>query len=231
MTLERKAPPILSYQPLVRRIAYDLLKRLPCHILFDDLQQAGMLGLLEAARYFDETRGVSFAAYASLRIRGAMIDEIRRGDWAPRSLHRRARQIAEAIHQVEKKLGKEATEHDIAATLDISLATYQQWLHEIASSRFVYLNELGMEDAQAVSDQFVTEHNPMEDAFYVEFNDWLRASVIQLPEREQQILRLYYEEERTLKQIGEQLSLSESRVSQIHSQAMLRLQIRMQGKL
>ncbi|ATG73212.1 RNA polymerase sigma factor FliA [Zobellella denitrificans] len=211
---------------LVRRIAQHLLARLPDSVLLDDLVQSGMVGLLEAARNFDGSKGASFETFAGIRIRGAMLDEIRRGDWVPRSVHRNGRQIAEAMAAVQRREGRHAQDREVAAELGVSLEQYHAMLADVSNGRILEIEEFesGI-DAQADISQHPA--GPFEGMARERFLRVLADSIKTLPEREALVLSLYYDEELNLKEIGQVLEVSESRVSQIHSQAMLRLKSRL----
>ena len=218
-----------KHAPLVKRIAHHLMARLPASVLVDDLIQAGMIGLLEAARNFDGTKGASFETFAGIRIRGAMLDDIRKGDWTPRSVHKNGRAIAEAINEVERETGSDAKDVDIARKMDVSVGEYHQMLNEVNAGKMV-----GIEDLGVTEDVLTTESNkgldrPLDDLMQGEFQKALAHAITTLPEREAIVLSLYYDEELNLREIGEVLEVSESRVSQIHSQAMMRLNSRMQS--
>jgi len=217
---------VKRYAPLVQRIAYHLKSRLPDSVLIDDLLQSGMMGLLEASGKFNDSKGASFETYAGIRIRGAMIDDIRKGDWVPRSVHKNARAIASAITQIEQSTGQIATDHEIAARLDITLDKYHSILKDAANGHIFAFDELGVtEDYLADSTQGANE--PYKGLRDEKFKVSLKKAIETLPERERLILALYYDEELNLKEIGEVIGVSESRVSQIHSQAMVRLKSRM----
>lgn len=219
------------HAPLVKRIAYHLLARLPASVQADDLIQSGMIGLIEAAKNFDGSKGASFETFAGIRIRGAMIDEIRRGDWTPRSVHRNARLIADTIAELEAELGRDVKDVEVAEKLDITLDEYHQMLADVSSGRII-----GFEDLGVTEDALVTANDSDQDHLYEEqandaFQQALIKNISSLPEREAIVLSLYYNDELNLKEIGEVLSVSESRVSQIHSQALVRLRARMQDWL
>lgn len=213
---------IVRHAPLVKRIAAHLLSRLPPSIQADDLIQAGLIGLLEASRNYDAGQGASFETYAGIRIRGAMLDEIRRNNWAPRSVFRKARKIAEAIRGLEGSKGRDAYDHEVAEALGISLEEYHQLLQEASGHSLFSFDELGERELPSQSDP-----TPLENLQTADFKRGLAEAIRGLPERERLVLSLYYDEELNLREIGEVLGVSESRVSQIHSQAVLRLQARM----
>lgn len=212
---------------LVRRIAYHLAARLPSSVEIDDLIQAGMLGLIDAARNFQADQGAAFETYASIRIRGAMIDEVRRGDWVPRSVHRRYRDVVAATRDIEQRTGCAATAQQIAAALNVTLDDYHRMLENAARGQLVSLDahmdehdgEPHLAAASTATPARVFEHDAFRKA--------LGGAIGDLPEREQLVLSLYYEQELTLREIGAVLSVSESRVCQIHGQAMLRLRSRL----
>lgn len=212
---------------LVRRIAYHLLARLPDSVLVDDLIQSGMVGLLEATRNFDASKGASFETFAGIRIRGAMLDEIRRGDWVPRSVHRNSRQIADAINTIQRREGRDATDREVAEELEVSLEAYNAMLLDTSNGKILEMDEF----ESGVDHQIDMNHhqdNPLDEMTKQRFQTALSQQIKTLPEREALVLSLYYDEELNLKDIGQVLDVSESRVSQIHSQAMHRLRAKMQ---
>ncbi len=217
------------HAPLVKRIAHHLMARLPASVIVDDLIQSGMIGLLEAAKNFDGSKGASFETFAGIRIRGAMLDEIRKGDWTPRSVHKNSRTITEAIAQVERETGGDARDVDIAAKLNVPLAQYHQMLNEVNAGKLVAIEDLGVSEDVIGDEQSKGSDVPFEDLMQGAFQKALAHAITTLPEREAIVLSLYYDEELNLREIGEVLEVSESRVSQIHSQAMLKLKSRMQS--
>ncbi|WP_221799447.1 RNA polymerase sigma factor FliA [Oceanobacter mangrovi] len=221
---------VREHATLVKRIAHHLLGRLPDSVQLNDLIQAGMLGLLEAARKYDGEKGASFETYAGIRIRGAMLDEIRKGDWAPRSVHRNSRRISEAIQQIESEKGRDADDSEVAERLGISADEYHAILRDSAGCRLFSYEEMlenhhDSVDAMLDSDDEDPSHSVERGAFQKQLADAIRD----LPEREQLVLALYYDEELNLKEIGAVLGVSESRVCQIHSQAAHRLRARLGG--
>lgn len=216
------------HAPLVKRIAHHLMVRLPASVIVDDLIQAGMIGLLEAARNFDGSKGASFETFAGIRIRGSMLDEIRKGDWTPRSVHKNSRAITEAISQVERETGRDARDAEVAERMDVSLSSYHQMLHEVNAGKMMGIEDLGVTEDVLSGDAEKGADNPFEDLLQGSFQKALAHAITTLPEREAIVLSLYYDEELNLREIGEVLEVSESRVSQIHSQAMLKLRSRMQ---
>lgn len=218
-----------QYAYLVKRIALHMIARLPASVQLDDLLQAGMLGLLEAAQKFDGGKGASFETYAGIRIRGAIVDEMRRGDWVPRSVHRNARRITEAMKQLEGRLGREAKDTEIAEEMDVSLDEYHTMANDSLSGRLFSLDEMLHEDEINTTQISVSEmlHGPAEIAQRQALKKALAQAIDDLPEREKMVLSLYYEEEMNLKEIGLVLGVSESRVSQIHTQVALKLKKKM----
>jgi RNA polymerase sigma factor for flagellar operon FliA len=218
-----------DYAPLVKRIAYHMMMRMPACVQVEDLIQAGMIGLLEAVQKYDASRGASFETYAGIRIRGAIVDEMRRGDWAPRSVHRNARMVSDAMRRVEARLGRDAQDSEVAAELGIPLSEYHAMLQDSSSSKlFSYEETFGEEDSNIdASESSRAFASPLEGLQREGLKDALVKAINQLPERERLVLSLYYDQELNLKEIGLVLGVSESRVSQIHSQAALRLRTRL----
>ncbi len=216
---------------LVKRIAHHLLARLPANVQLDDLMQAGMIGLLEAARKYDSSKGASFETFAGIRIRGAMLDEVRRNDWLPRSVHRNARRISEAMSAVAQRQGRDAREAEVAAEMNLSLGEYQQLLADSNGPSVVGFEDIGLTDDKLA--EYESNHLPGPDEGTQKdaFCKALGTAIAGLPERERMVLALYYDEEMNLKEIGAVLGVSESRVCQISNQAMARLRTRLQGWL
>ena len=216
-----------QYTSLVRRIAYHLLARLPASVQLDDLMQSGSMGLIEASRNFDADKGASFETFASIRIRGAMLDEVRRHDWAPRSVHRNSRRITDAIKAVEIRTGREPQDQEIAEEMGVSLQEYHQYLADTAGSKLFSFDELTRQEDSAFELPDKTSPGPQGEVEESHFQESLANAISALPEREQMVLSLYYSEELNLKEIGAVLSVSESRVSQILSQAAARLRVKL----
>lgn len=221
---------VRRHAPLVRRIAYHLMGRLPASVDVGDLIQAGMIGLLEAARHFAHDKGASFETYAGIRIRGAMLDELRRTDWTPRSVHRKTREVAETVRQIETETGAEADDAEVIRRLGISAEEYHQVLADAACVRLLSLTASDDGEESTVLD--VVDEASLGPAENVErdgMRDALAEAIGGLPEREQLVMSLYYEQELNLKEIGAVLGVSESRVCQIHGQAVIRLRARLTG--
>lgn len=222
---------IARHQPLVRKLAYHLISRLPASVEIDDLIQAGLIGLMEAARNFDPEAGAQFETFASQRIRGAMLDLLREADWLPRQVRRNMRDIEAALHRSEQRLGRPASEREIATELGVPLEEYQDMLGDARGHQLVHFEDYEDEDddRRGLLDLFTCDSDA--DPAQILDEDGFRAALIagieQLPEREKLMMALYYDEELNLKEIGAVLGVSESRVSQLHSQAIARLRTRL----
>ncbi|MDX2345948.1 MAG: RNA polymerase sigma factor FliA [Legionella sp.] len=233
---DKTAKPVLDEQAkealvkthtlLIKRIAYHLLGRLPQSIQLEDLMQAGMVGLLLASAHYDASKGASFETYAGIRIRGHMLDEVRRNDWVPRSVYRNARLIAKTVQDVENTLGRDAKDKDIAKALGVSLEEYAQMLHDSNGAHVYGFDDLGVTDDMLKGEGEIQMPEPQAHALKDEFKIRLANIIEGLPEKERLVLSLYYEHELNLKEIGDLLEVSESRVSQIHSQATHRIRAR-----
>lgn len=216
-----------KHASLVKRIAHHLIARLPGSVLVDDLIQAGMIGLLEAAKNFDGSKGASFETYAGIRIRGAMLDDIRKGDWTPRSVHRNTRMISDKISELEAELGRDVKDVEVAEALEVTVEQYHVMLNEANAGKIIGMDDLGVsEDVISIKEQSESD-DTYEGIEGQHFKSSLAEAIKTLPEREALILSLYYDDELNLREIGDILSVSESRVSQIHSQAMVRLRSRL----
>ena len=213
---------IALHLPLVKRIALHLLARLPSSVELDDLQQSGLLGLLSAARSYSPDQGASFETYAGIRIKGAMLDELRKLSWAPRSVHEKARRLAGAIREVEARNGGQAADQEIATELGVSLDEYHSLLNETASCQLLLLEDT--EESHRAEESEAGPEALMQDQ---RFKAALMASIDELPEKEKMMMALYYQEDLNLREIGQVLEVSESRVSQIHSQALTRIRAKM----
>ncbi|WP_305420957.1 RNA polymerase sigma factor FliA [Photobacterium leiognathi] len=218
---------IERYSSLVKRIAHHLMVRLPPSVLVEDLIQAGMIGLLEAQQNYDPTKGASFETFAGIRIRGAMLDDIRRGDWVPRSVYKNSRKISEAISHLENELGRDPNDQEIAQYLDMPLEQYHQALNDVNCGRLVGISDLGVAEDSVANEESIEDNAPFQDVADDSFRASLAAAIKTLPEREALVLSLYYDEELNLKEIGAVIGVSESRICQIHSQAMQRLRAKL----
>jgi len=221
------------YIPLVRHEALRLQVRLPASVELDDLLQAGGIGLLSAVERYDSMQGTAFTTYAVQRIRGAMLDELRSRDWVPRSVRRHAREVAQAIHQAEQHLGRAATEQEVAQTLNITLQEYRQILLDTNNSQLFSYDEW-CEDHGDSAYNLIPGHeeaNPLHLLMEGKLRERVIEAIDALPEREKMVLVLYYQEELNLKEIGAVLEVGESRVSQLHSQAIKRLRARLNNDI
>lgn len=214
-----------EHLPLVKRLAHHLSARLPSSVQIDDLLQAGMIGLLEALNKYDASQGAQFTTYASIRIRGAMLDELRRGDWAPRSVHRKSREAMETISRMEQQ-GRSTSDQEVADEMGVSIEEYNKILQDSNMTGF-YSIDLLEEENPGGSNIEDERGGPLDMLSDIGFRDSLATEIGRLPEREKLMMALYYQEDLNLREIGEVMGVSESRVSQIHGQAMLRLRARM----
>jgi RNA polymerase sigma factor FliA len=215
-----------GYLPLVRTVVGRVAMTLPAHVCAEDLYSAGLVGLLQAVRSFSPDGGASFETFARFRIRGAVLDELRRLDWVPRLVHDKARKIQNAINELEQRLDRPPEEAEVAAALGLGLEEYQDWLQEVRPIAFVCLDAAPHAD----SPDSVTQHDSIPDdsqedpcdyASRSELKDLIAQRIRQLPPVQQKVLALYYFEDLRLREIAEAFGLTESRISQIHSQAIL----------
>jgi RNA polymerase sigma factor for flagellar operon FliA len=217
---------VSEYKALVTRIAHHILHRVPPNLQLDDLIQVGMIGLLEATDNYSDKHGASFETYAGIRIRGAMLDEVRRQDWTPRSVHKKARMVSKAIQQIEHQTGRDARDSEVAALLNIDMQAYHKILRDSQETRLSSMDEL-LQTSERVGIGSNDENEPLDGLSKNGFQQALSNAIASLPERECLVIKAYYDEEVNLREIGVQLGVSESRICQIHSQAVLRLQARM----
>ena len=221
------------YAPLVKRIAYHLMAKLPASVQVEDIIQNGMLGLLDAMSRYEEGLGAQFETYAVQRIRGAMLDGLRENDWLPRSLRRDMRRIETAIHTLEQQKGRQPTEGELAESLGMPLPEYQKMLQEARGYQLVYFEDFtdGDDDDYLDRHRVGTEDlDPLERLLDKNMRDVLVRAIGDLPDREKTVMGLYYEEDLNLREIGEILGVSESRVCQLHSQAIARLRSRIAAR-
>ena len=223
---------IQRFAPLVKRIAYHLMARLPSSVQVDDLVQNGMMGLLDAINRFEAGMGAQFETYAAQRIRGAMLDGLRENDWLPRSLRRDFRRIEEAIAQLEQQYGRAPSEQELAKALGMSLADYQKMLQDARGHQLISFEDMveeGDDDylERHLKDETNEPSKLLEDQ---SLHSLLAQGIEQLPEREKLMMALYYEQDLNLREIGEVMGVTESRVCQLHSQAVARLRARIFGE-
>ncbi len=220
---------VVEHADLVKRIAYHLVSRMPPNVDVDDLIQSGMMGLLDAAKHYSATKGANFETYAGIRIRGAMLDEVRKSDWTPRSVHRNMREMADVVRKIENAKGQDASPTDIAEGLGVSIEEYHKLVQDAAGCRLFSFDQMGPgEDESSPADYARDERpGPFDHIEHAGFRDALAGAIDTLPEREKLVLSLYYDEDMNLREIGEVLEVSESRVCQIHGQALIRLRARL----
>jgi len=216
---------LTEHMPLVKRLAHQMKAKLPPSVEVDDLVQAGMIGLLDAINRYEENHGAQFETYAVLRIRGAMVDELRSSDWMPRSTRANMRKVEQAMAALQQQLGRPPSESEVAKSLKLSLADYQDLLGDSGGHQLVYYEDFHDEDG---SDSFLDRHavddaDPLKSLLDTDFRQTVIDAIDALPPREKMLMGLYYEEELNLKEIGAVMGVSESRVSQLHTQAVARL--------
>jgi RNA polymerase sigma factor for flagellar operon FliA len=224
-----KEQQVVQFAPLVKRIAHHMMARLPASVEVDDIIQAGMMGLLDAVNRYQESLGAQFETYASQRIRGAILDELRQCDWVPRGVRKNMRKIEAAVSALEQKLKRTPTEQELADHLKVPLADYQLWLQDARGYQLVYYEDFhGAED-----DRFLDRHaantqsGPLESLEEENLRELLVEAIDTLPEREKLMMSLYYEKDLNLREIGEVMGVSESRICQLHTQAIARLRAKM----
>ncbi|MFO1476597.1 MAG: FliA/WhiG family RNA polymerase sigma factor [Verrucomicrobiota bacterium] len=222
-----------QYLPLVRSAVGRLAMTLPDHVDHDDLHSAGLVGLLQALRNYDPSCNTSFESYARVRIRGAMLDELRRMDWVPRTVHEKARRIQEVMSELEQKLGRTPTEVQMAKALNISPDEYSQLLDQIRPAAFVCLDATCSSDGSETGSLYEvvadpTDSGPVEEVSRRELKQVILERLKELPEIQRKVLALYYGEDLHLREIAEVFGLTESRICQIHSQAILSIRAYLQ---
>jgi RNA polymerase sigma factor for flagellar operon FliA len=221
---------LIQHAPLVKKLAHMMRARLPPSVEVDDLIQAGMIGLLDAASRYEEVHGAQFETYAMQRIRGAMLDELRSNDWMPRGMRQNMRKIEDAVHILQQRLGRPPNESEVARQLNLSVKAYQDLLFDGAGHQLVYYEDFfDAESSEHFLDRYATD--VAEDPLQMLMDSGFRQAVIDaieaLPEREKLLMGLYYEQEMNLKEIGAIMGVTESRVSQLHSQAIVRMRVRL----
>jgi RNA polymerase sigma factor for flagellar operon FliA len=222
-----------EYAPLVKHMAQRLACRLPASVCLDDLISAGVLGLMDAIEKYDPTRGTTFKTYANFRIRGAMLDELREWDWAPRSVRQKEHALTHAYAEIERQQGRPAADEEVAAVLGLDLATFSDWLSDVRGVSVLSLDmPLEPEPKRHPSTALVRlvdeAPGPLQTAEANDLTRHLAAAIDQLPEREKIVLSLYYYEELTMQEIGQVLALTLSRISQLHTKAILHLRAALQ---
>ena len=224
---------IKQYQPLVRRLAHHMMAKLPASVEVDDLIQVGLIGLADALTRFEAAQGVQFETFATQRIRGAMLDELRENDWMSRGSRKSQKEIETAMRRVENKLGRAPKESEIAAELGMSLVDYQTLLGKVRGTQLVYLEDMSgrSEDDDSYLDRHVADSDadPLNMLRDQKLREALVAAIKLLPEREQFIMSMYYEQDMNLKEIAAVLEVTESRICQLHSQSIARLRAKMRS--
>lgn len=222
---------ITEFTPLVKRIAYHMMTRLPASVQVDDLIQAGMIGLLDAINRYEGTYGRQFESYAAQRIRGSILDELREADWLPRSIRKKMRRIESAVNTLEQRHGCAPSEQELAAELSMSLDEYHETLQSARGAQLIYYEDFQQEDEEPFLDRLLVDSGS--DPLNALLDDNLRSTLINaidnLPPREKMVMGMHYEQEMNLREIGEVLGVSESRVCQLHTQAIVRLRSRLRN--
>lgn len=224
---------VTRFAPLVKRIAFHLMARLPSSVHIDDLVQNGMIGLLDAISRFETGHGAQFETYAVQRIRGAMLDGLRENDWLPRGLRRDMRRIEQTIARLEQENGRPPNERELAEALSMTLAEYQKTLQEARGHQILYFEDFSAEGDEDFLERHFTDDaaNPLKQLEESSMREQLVAAINDLPEREKLMMALYYEQDLNLREIGEVMGVTESRICQLHSQAISRLRSRIAGQV
>ena len=224
---------IKQYQPLVRRLAHHMMAKLPANVQVDDLIQVGLIGLSEALTRYESEQGVQFETFATQRIRGAMLDELRGNDWMSRGSRKSQKEIEQALRRLEHQLGRTPLESEIAAELGLSLSDYQALLGKVRGTQLVYLEDMarGSDDEDSFLDRHAgdSDADPLNMLRDQRLRQALVAAIKNLPEREQYIMSMYYEQDMNLKEIAAVLDVTESRICQLHSQSIARLRAKMRA--
>ena len=221
-----------QYSPLVRRLAHQMIAKLPANVELDDLIQVGMIGLSDALSRFDANQGVQFETFATQRIRGAMLDELRGSDWMSRGDRRQQRAIETAVHKLEQRLGRAPNETEIAKEMELTLPEYQQLLGKVRGTQLIYLEDMSGDDGdEDYLDRHVADEdaNPLGRLQDQRMREALVEAIKNLPEREQFVMSMFYEQDMNLKEIAAVLGVTESRVCQLHSQSIARLRAKLRS--
>lgn len=220
---------VRHYLPLVKRIAYHMMARLPASVEVDDLIQVGLIGLMDAVSRFDGTQGAQFESYATQRIRGSMLDDLRDADWLPRHIRQKSRQIESAINRLAQRKGRAPTEQEISTEMGIALADYQSMLGDVKGNQLLYYEDFSDEESSDFLERYLVDDasDPLSLLEDEGFRKGLIGAIDDLPERERDLMGMYYEQDMNLKEIGAVMGVSESRICQLHSQAVARLRAKM----
>ncbi|MGV1099954.1 FliA/WhiG family RNA polymerase sigma factor [Thiovibrio sp. JS02] len=236
LNAEKRNELILTYTPLIKYIAARLAARLPSQVSVDDLISCGIIGLIDAINKFDLSKNVQFKTYAEFRIKGAMLDELRALDWVPRSVRRKITDLEKVYADIEKKQGRPATDDEAAKSLGLGMEDFYRLLDETKAVTFMDIEFLRQKSAEA-NEPTLAEYFAMDDRDpYTAINisqirQLIATAINELPEKEKLTVSLYYQDELTMKEIGEVLGYTESRISQMHSKAMLRLRTKLKKAL
>jgi RNA polymerase sigma factor for flagellar operon FliA len=224
---------ILEHLPQIKYIAHRISTKLPSHVELNDLVSAGVLGLLDAVEKFDPSRGVKFKTYAELRVKGAILDSLRNLDWAPRSLRKRSKDLEKTYKELEQRLGRPATDKEVSDELGITLEEFYELIDQIKGLNLGSFHDLAPQEDERNGEPLVKyiPDAPQMDPFFVfqksELRELLAVAIDTLPKKERLVVSLYYFDELTMKEIGKVLGVNESRVSQLHTKAMLRLRTKL----
>lgn len=220
---------VKQYAPLVKRIAYHLMVRLPASVEVDDLIQVGLIGLMDAINRFDGSQGAQFESYATQRIRGSMLDDLRDADWLPRHIRQKSRQIEATISKLEQRLRRSPSEGEISKEMGLSLDGYQAMLGDVKGNQLLYYEDFTDEDSSDFLERYLADNmaDPLSLLYDEGFRQGLIDAIDDLPDREKNLMGMYYEQDMNLKEIGAVMGVSESRVCQLHSQAVARLRVKM----
>lgn len=224
---------LTEHAPLVKKLAHQMKAKLPPSVEVDDLIQAGMIGLLDAVNRYEENHGAQFETYAVQRIRGAMLDELRSSDWMPRSMRQNMRKVEEALNVLQQRLGRSPTESEVAKQLKLTLPQYQEMLADGGGHQLVYYEDFhDPESSEHFLDRYCADSSgdPLQALMNTGFREAVIDAINALPEREKILMGLYYEQELNLKEIGAIMNVSESRVCQLHSQAIARMRANLREK-
>lgn len=231
--VDRQNNLVTEHAELVKKMAYQIKAKLPANVEVDDLIQAGMIGLIDAANKFQANQGAQFKTYASQRIHGAIMDELRSADWLPRNIRKQMRDVEKAISSLQQSLGRAPTDSEIAKKLKVNIDEYFQVITECTGHQLIYFDDVNkLDDEDHFLDRFIKSNNDVVNGLLSRgFKEALKEAIENLPEREKIVMGLYYEQELNLKEIGAVLTISESRVSQMHSIAIARIRATLKEQL
>ncbi|MFA6498107.1 MAG: FliA/WhiG family RNA polymerase sigma factor [Desulfurivibrionaceae bacterium] len=236
LSAEKRNELILTYTPLIKYIAARLAARLPAQVSLDDLISCGIIGLIDAINKFDVSKNVQFKTYAEFRVKGAMLDELRALDWVPRSVRRKTTDLEKAYADIEKQTGRPATDEEVAQTMGLALDDFYKLLDETKSVTFMDIEFLRQKATEAndptLAETFaMDDRDPFTAINLSQIRELIANAIAELPDKEKLTVSLYYQDELTMKEIGEVLGYTESRISQMHSKAMFRLRAKLKKTL